>query len=260
MKKNIAFTLAEILIVLVLIGVLSAILLPVAFQSAPNEAVMKFKKGHNTFTTVIKELVNSDKYYMDGDLGTRANGNLIDGSHNGDITYFCESFADIVSTKSFNCSENTQNTSESSASIYYNKLATDWESMKDLQRYDDTCKTQANTTGAEIVMPDGVTFYQGVPAFTFGISNVKARATLNDTRHCQEDNYASICDLRWFSSPNGPVTFANEHGFDTEYKLFCMDIDGLDKGEDPFAYGIRADGKILIGYKAKEWLEKSIQK
>ena len=38
MKK--AFTLAEILIVLVIIGVLTMILLPIAFQSSPEERVM----------------------------------------------------------------------------------------------------------------------------------------------------------------------------------------------------------------------------
>ena len=58
MKKG--FTLAEILIVLVIIGVLTMILLPMAFQSSPDEEVMKFKKGYNTITTAIKELVSGD--------------------------------------------------------------------------------------------------------------------------------------------------------------------------------------------------------
>ncbi len=43
-NKTQAFTLAEILIVLVIIGVLTMILLPVAFRSSPNEDVMRFKK------------------------------------------------------------------------------------------------------------------------------------------------------------------------------------------------------------------------
>ena len=38
-----------------------------------------------------------------------------------------------------------------------------------------------------------------------------------------------------------------------------MDIDGIGKGEDPFGYGIRADGKVLPGARADEWLQKSIQ-
>ena len=45
----------------------------------------------------------------------------------------------------------------------------------------------------------------------------------------------------------------------TVYKVFCMDIDGIGKGEDPFGYGIRVDGKVLLGARAQEWLQKSIQ-
>jgi len=39
-----------------------------------------------------------------------------------------------------------------------------------------------------------------------------------------------------------------------------VSIDGINKGEDPFGYGIRADGKILIGARADVWLEKDFQK
>ena len=37
-----------------------------------------------------------------------------------------------------------------------------------------------------------------------------------------------------------------------------MDIDGINKGEAPFGFGIRADGKILTGKRATEWLNKEI--
>ena len=52
----------------------------------------------------------------------------------------------------------------------------------------------------------------------------------------------------------------DEFGFDRIYKIFCMDIDGINKGEDPFAFGIRADGKLYNGQRADEWLNKKIQK
>ena len=263
MKKH-AFTLAEILIVLVIIGVLTMILLPVAFQSSPDEQVMKFKKGYNTLNTVIRELVSSDRYYQNGDLGTRANGNTIDGEHDGDITYFCETFADTISTKSVDCSL-SKGSSEAQASIWLNPDKSDWAKDENLWNYDDICKSRAKAVGAEIVTADGIVFYQSAPATTFGISIKSARHLNNDTRFCLDNiendkDCEPITDGRWFASPDTDMTNRGLNGFDINYKLFCMDIDGIDKGEDPFGFGIRADGKMLIGYKAKEWLNKPIQK
>ena len=48
-------------------------------------------------------------------------------------------------------------------------------------------------------------------------------------------------------------------GFLTAHKIFCIDVDGIGKGEDPFGYGIRVDGKIMPGERADTWLQKSIQ-
>ena len=31
------------------------------------------------------------------------------------------------------------------------------------------------------------------------------------------------------------------------YKTYCADVDDINKGEDPFGYGISADGKIYNG-------------
>ena len=48
--------------------------------SRPNKKIMKFKKAHETLTNVVYELVRSDKYFSDGDLGVRVNGTIIDGT------------------------------------------------------------------------------------------------------------------------------------------------------------------------------------
>ena len=95
MKKG--FTLAEIMIVLAVIGVLTAILLPVAINSTPNENVMKFKKGHNVLLSAIRELVNSDKYYLDGDLGRKPDGSYVISS-----SYFCDTLAELINTQEKN--------------------------------------------------------------------------------------------------------------------------------------------------------------
>ena len=68
------------MIVLVIIGILTGILLPSAFNSLPDENVMKFKKANSTLYKVINELVSSDKYYCNGDFGIRADGKIITGA------------------------------------------------------------------------------------------------------------------------------------------------------------------------------------
>ena len=221
MKK--AFTLAEIMIVLAVIGVLTAILLPVAFHSTPDENVMKFKKGHNALLTTVRELVNSDQYYLEGDLSTRANGVVIDGTHDGDYTYLCNTIADIMDTKSVDCSEDDVSVTWQ----YWDLLNRTVEENKNAA--DEGCKNVASEIGAEIVINDGIVFYQTYPKMPFGYSN---------GTH--------------FKSKN-------TDGFIGIYKTFCMDIDGIDEGEDPFAYGIRVDGKVIFGARAEEWLQKSIQ-
>ena len=235
MKK--AFTLAEILIVLVIIGVLTAILLPIAFQSSPDENVMKFKKANNTLGTIIRELTSSERYYKNGDLGVKPDDTLLiaDSKY---YTYFCETIAEIVTIKSKNCSEVAganpyiQLSSTEDAATYTKPS----EAKKQLDSY---CKAQAATIGAEIVTPDDVVWYQTSPQSTFGKYNTGT--------------------TRLYSQPDGKINYPDENGFDRIYKVFCIDIDGIGQGEDPFGYGIRSDGKIFTGARADEWANKSIQ-
>ena len=89
-----AFTLAEVMIVLSVIGILAGILIPVANNSRPDEKVMKFKKAHATLANVIHELVTSDKYYQNGDLSLMPNGEDVNSAK-----YLCQTVADVLSTK-----------------------------------------------------------------------------------------------------------------------------------------------------------------
>ncbi len=226
-----AFTLAEIMIVLTIIGILTAILLPVAFQSAPDENIMKFKKANNTLGAVIRELINADAYYINGDFGTKPDGTLIKGENDDEKKYFCSSFADILSTKSVNCS--TASTTYGSVKTYEGDADKTDDARTDL---DENCADAAETVGEEIITTDGITYYQGSPALTFGSSDAD--------------------DKRNFGSES---EYKDANGFDAHYKVFCVDVDGIDGDEPPFGYGIRIDGKILPGARALEWANKSIQ-
>ena len=242
--KRFAFTLAEILIVLVIIGVLTMILLPMAFQSSPDEAVMKFKKGHNIFLTTIKELVSSDKYYQNGDLGIKPNGEAVE-----DKTYMCETMADVLNINNAHCSE-YDNYTYSHVSDGWVGQEIDGNVYEEKTFLDDACKESASSVGEELVTADKIVYYQASPGITFGIDYH------NTTPHSGEKAEAA-CGI----SALYRLTSNCEDLFKLRiYKIFCMDIDGIDKGENPFGYGVRIDGKILTGKRTDEWLQKSIQK
>ena len=265
MKK--AFTLAEILIVLVIIGVLTMILLPIVFQSSPDEKVMKFKKANNTLNTVIRELVSSDKYYQDGDLGVKYDGTVISGANDEQKKYFCETFADVISTKSVNCSTEGRtfydNGTSDSVDVTRADIDCGWEvsgsSIEEQKaKLDKVCASdEALKVGEEIVASDGSVFYQTSAAQTFGIY------FLNECKNGSKDNQSTT------SYDAGECAKIQRHfgdlksirtGLPCTYKLFCLDIDGMNKGEAPFGYGIRSDGKIMPGKRADEWMNKEIQK
>lgn len=246
-KKGVkfGFTLAEIMVVLATIGILTAIIFPVALNSAPDKNVMNFKKGHNTLTTTIKLLVESDKYYKDGNLGIKADGTVLVGnfslnsgattSNSAIIKYFCNSFADIIATKQINCS--TAKTAENDTPNTFVAIPTSvtqsWHSTmpQGKARFDEACANKASAVGAEIVTPDDIIFYQANPGATFGVQWGVSNPL--------------------FGNPNTTSSLLEN------YKVFCMDVDGIGYGEAPFGYGIRVDGKVLTGARADEWLLKT---
>jgi len=249
--KKFAFTLAEIMIVLSVIAVLTAILLPAAQNATPNEDVMKFKKGHLAFINVINELLNSDKYYLNGDLGVRPNNTLLDGKHEGDNTYFCETFADVLGNiKEKNC-QDVKGTKYGVQIRNYLKYP---ERLPENQGYlDYYCKkNQQQGLLPDITLTDGIMYYQTDPKVPYGI-NFEAFQTLegNTTLQCVNDGN---CSARLLGDAG-----RDDNGFQTTYKMHCMDIDGFNQGEDPFGYGVRHDGKIIYGLRASEWFKKSIQ-
>ena len=98
----------------------------------------------------------------------------------------------------------------------------------------------SNKIEEEIKFADDIIFYQASPQTTFGLY--------------------WAANTRLFSPSDATtITYHDEFGFDAIYKVVCLDVDGINKGEDPFGYGIRADGKLITGARADTWLAKDIQ-
>lgn len=233
-----AFTLAEIMIVLMVIGILTAILLPSARNAMPNEDLMKFKKAHNAFYTAIRELVISDKYFLDGDLATKADGTQIDGTHTGDTTYLCQAMGDVLNTKKVNCVSAAAKTDHKG--IWSPKWAT---ATTPFEKWFDSFCTGAQSSGVKNVKPG-----EGI--------------TLSDDTVIYESNVE-----KFFINTYEDTYNYDDNDFLIMYKVFCIEIDGIsNKGgygtcvdTCAFGYGVRRDGKIVNGARAQEWLQKSIQ-
>ncbi|MBQ4647215.1 MAG: type II secretion system protein [Candidatus Gastranaerophilales bacterium] len=267
MKHKFAFTLAETMIVLVVIGVLSAVLIPTAMRSKPDENILKFKNGYNALSLALRELVSSDKYYIDGDLGVRSDGVLMSEweTNPEQRKFFCLTLADMMSTKSVDCDDaNIQAfifLAPSSGTTWNDRMSgnpytIENEYMQEKKvSIDSSCAKFPFTRGVkanQIVTSNGVWYYDPSPATLFGLKVA----------------YSGVGEFRVFSPPYQVIpTFHDVNNLDIVYKAFCMDIDGVPENataddcvnECPFGFGIRADGKILTGAKADEWLEKSAQ-
>ena len=153
--KNKAFTLAEVMIVLSVIGILTAILLPVTKNAMPNKNIVKFKKAHNALYSAIHELVISDKYYFEGDLGIKSDGSLIDGTHANDYKYFCNSMADVINAKNVECKD-----TDTAAAGYRWTMLNSTSQLADDQKenFDTACMRQALEIKGEIITEDNVLF------------------------------------------------------------------------------------------------------
>ena len=269
MKKG--FTLAEVLITLTVIGIITAVIIPVAMHSKPNEKIMKFKKAHNTLFQVISTLVSSDKYYLDGDLGVKSDGTRLAGEYND---YFCSTIGDVLTHKKISCStdsttaygvvnlysgahNNNQFACDAKKNSKYEFAVTANTIAKAKSDMDSLCKSVATTS--YIVSADNVAFYEVNPSMKFGSGGNK-----------------TLCSgitgtfPRYFSPPSTfPAIYHDQNGMEINYKVYCIDVDSIPTTADtkcddvndicPFGYGIRADGEILTGKRADEWLNKSFQ-
>ena len=250
-KKAKAFTLAEIIVVLAVFGILTMILLPAALHSMPDKKLIKFKKANDVLLNVINELITSGKFYKLGDLGK-----MPDGSNVSSATYLCNTMADSMNTKKVNCST-YRNGSEEKPEHYHLIWKFSAEDPTEGQpeiSLDKHCKTYAPSVGEEIVTNDGTVYYQTNPAGHFA-SNYKNIVGGLFYYHGCSGTYAAQCEAA--DIPKDSITV---------YKIFCIDIDGIHKNatsencenECPFGYGIRVDGKIIMGGRAKEWLQKGL--
>ena len=206
MNEKRGFTLAEAMIVLVLLGVIAAVTTPIIFNSKPDENKLKFKKAYYTLQRTTDAVLNSDTY-PEGDLSKTTNA----------ADAFCMAFSDMLNTT-----------------------------------YDDCANSSAANTN-------------GTNAFTYNPSSATSSLDTLDgycTKTSISDPFDDSSNLPKFITQDGifwwgfDYDFAsptNSSGIRTDYTIICVDVDGSED-EQPFAFGIRNDGKVIIGNRGREWL------
>ena len=247
MKK--AFTLAEIMIVLVIIGVLIATLLPAIKNSTPDEEVIKFKKTHNAILNAVQELSISDKYFMPGDLTKKPNGAY------ADCCYHANALADVLNGRVVSCDSSITVAPVSGSSHY---CAT----ISDFKTADSDCDSIHNLSEALVRR-----------YIDLGCTNIIELSNKQQVLYSPPFNDSDCIGSDGFSSSFGNIYLSVSDQFNldyngdgtlntmdaTRYKRICK---GLNEGKIPetFSYAIRADGKVLMSDKVTEWFNKSIKK
>ena len=102
MRNKQAFTLAEVMITMAILGVLASILLPAVSKVRPNENKAMFKKAYYVAERMVNELVNDDELYPLG-AGTIVGLNnvsevTVNGTKYSGNDKFCKLFAAKVNT------------------------------------------------------------------------------------------------------------------------------------------------------------------
>ena len=106
-------------------------------------------------------------------------------------------------------------------------------------------------------------------AFTYDPSNSTTSLTTMDG-YCEATSVndpiaaGATSNLPKFITQDGLYWWGFDYDFDTvgtvtngirvDYSIVCVDVDGQG-GESAFAFGIRNDGRVIVGNKAREWLK-----
>lgn len=103
LKNKKAFTLAELMVCLLLISVLATILLPAIIQNKPNKNKVLFRKAYYIIERVVSELINDEDIYPnDEENGLMGFANYAEVTYAGETvsgaSKFCELFYQKLNT------------------------------------------------------------------------------------------------------------------------------------------------------------------
>lgn len=227
-----AFTLAETLITLIIIGVIAATAIPTIMGAMPNSNKVKFKKAYSSTETVISNMINNDIIYpasltfLGGDGVNYAQGfNNTSAIPNGNgavtpnINKFCYYMADAM-----NIIGKTNCLTADAISTPFNF-------------------TTPPYTQPAFTTTDGVAWYIYIPVKdTDNASQTGASSMTTTSQFPLNSNYFTtkiIIDVNGFQSPNCTA--------DSNFATYGLTQCTGKVTPDQYIIGVRYDGKLQVG-------------
>ena len=123
MKKNVAFTLAEMMITLLIIGIVATMMITNLMDASPDENALMYKKAFYSISEIISSLTNDSTKFPDGENMFKAEITTETGITDPQ-EYFCTEVANGLNTLGdISCDEERDGNTNISGDNYDFKLA-----------------------------------------------------------------------------------------------------------------------------------------
>lgn len=236
-----AFTLAEVMVVFTVIGILTAILVPTIFSASPDQDKLKAKKAFNTLTRTVENLTNGVYALNDGILDATVMVRNVPADPNlAQIRnrYFAQNFVELLNVKESNLDTD---------------LVNDKVTMG--RSTDATC---GEGTNALCIQRQDEGENLNYAAIQNAFDNVCSAVTTAEN-FAGNYNMVTADGISWLFqmtdfSRNDTVTV---NGVDSPsfYNVVCFVTDANNAANTTFGAGVRKDGKVLVGTRLQEILD-----
>ncbi|MCD8025282.1 MAG: type II secretion system GspH family protein [Candidatus Gastranaerophilales bacterium] len=235
------FTLAEVMITFTVIAILAAILIPTLLNSIPDRREIKAKKAYHTLAKALEYLTNDGVYKDTGSLNALY---YIDTTVTNYATarnrYFCNNLAEVLNTKTSDCTYNVLNTKITSTSgCTFSSSDNSGMSKKGLCLQLSGSNPNYSTLQANFDTQCDNAFS------TYASSDYVNLVTT--------DGIYWLIQLTDFS--NSTSITVNSINIPAFYNLICIDTAKKNDEDSVYGIGVRWDGKILPGAKLESLLE-----
>lgn len=211
-----AFTLAETLIAMVMVGILAAMVTPVIIGLTPSTNKVMFKKAYSTLESAVSNMINDSTNYPQGITGLDSSTtNTVVAGFNNEVT--------------------TTNTKSKFCYFLFDQLNT-------ISGDSTSCPAIASSgTSSAVATSDGIIWYVYVPYADTTTFSTTYSASDSFPRNSTLYSTKVIVDVNGTTGPNCTAdTYGATAPFAYGYSATCTN-------PDRFIIGVRYDGKLQIG-------------